>query len=233
VAFLWLPLDATDIDYHVLAIERRVLAVSTRHRLAKARSVRFSDVLDEPFVALPTSAGSLRDFWLAVEERKGRAPRIAAEVTNADETFEIVASGAAVHLLAEGNASIYARPGVTCVPVEGLGPAKLVIGWRRGERRKPVKVFVDACASAPRSLSAAKRLVEFKTSGRRGSARRDAGRGAGPPTSTWRPRAQTGRTARRAADLARDRRGAWAVPEPTLAPGPAKPQTAGSQTRGT
>jgi hypothetical protein len=36
---------------------------------------------------------------------QGRPATIAAEVTSADETVEIVASGAAVHLVAEGNAA--------------------------------------------------------------------------------------------------------------------------------
>lgn len=145
VAFLWLPIDADEVEFEVLTTERRVLVLGTTHRLAGAESVALHDVLDEPFVALPETAGPLREFWLATDERGGRPARIAAEVTSADETFEIVASGAAVHLLAEGNAAIYARPGITCVPVRDLGPARFAIGWRRGDRRAAVSAFVEAC----------------------------------------------------------------------------------------
>ena len=35
--------------------------------------IAFADLLDEPFVALPASAGVLRDFWLAVDARGERA----------------------------------------------------------------------------------------------------------------------------------------------------------------
>src|SRR5262249_47275320 len=109
VAFLWLPVDAPELDWEILATERRMLSLSTRHPLAGSDSVAFAQFLDEPFVALPSSAGPLRDFWLATDERGGRPARVVAEVASADETFEIVASGAAVHLVAEGNAAIYSR----------------------------------------------------------------------------------------------------------------------------
>jgi DNA-binding transcriptional LysR family regulator len=73
---------------------------------------------------------------------------VAAEVSTADEVFEIVSSGAAITLLAEGNAAIYARQGVVCIPVGGLEPARLAIAWRRGDRRPAVRDFVRACRDA-------------------------------------------------------------------------------------
>jgi DNA-binding transcriptional LysR family regulator len=73
---------------------------------------------------------------------------VAAEVTSADETFEIVSSGTAMALLAEGNAIIYSRPGITCIPVRGLEPARLAVAWRRDDRRPAVQAFVAACRDA-------------------------------------------------------------------------------------
>jgi DNA-binding transcriptional LysR family regulator len=144
-AFLWLPIDADDLSYEILVTERRVVALSTRHPLAGRSSVAFADIADEPLLALPESAGPLRDFWLAQDRRAGRPAKIAAEVTTSDETYEIVASGAAAHLMAEGNAVIYARPGITWVPVDDLDPAHLAIAWRRDDVRAPVQAFVQAC----------------------------------------------------------------------------------------
>ena len=66
-------------------------------------------------------------------------------MTSADETFEIVASGSALVLLAGGNALVYARPGIVCLPVHGLTPARLAIAWRRDDRRLAVAAFVQAC----------------------------------------------------------------------------------------
>jgi DNA-binding transcriptional LysR family regulator len=147
-AFLWLPIDADDIVHEILVTERRVIALSTKHPFAGRSSVAFADIADEPLLALPESAGPLRDFWVANDQRAGQPARIAAEVTTADETYEIVASGAAAHLMAEGNAIIYARPGITWVPVDGLEPAHLAIAWRRDDERAPVKAFVQACLDA-------------------------------------------------------------------------------------
>ena len=147
-AFVWLPVDDPGLDSTVLATERRFVALSTFHPLAGRREIEFAEILGEPFAALPASAGSLRDFWLAADARDGQAPRVVAEVSSADEAFEVVASGAAVKLLSEGNAAIYARPGIVCIPVSGLAPARLAIAWRRGDRRQAVRDFVQACRDA-------------------------------------------------------------------------------------
>jgi len=149
-AFLWLPVEADDIAVKVLVTERRLVALGTGHPLAGRREVEFADIADQPFVALPLTAGPLRDFWLATDQRGGKPPEVAAEATSADETFEIVSSGAAVHLIAEGNAVIYARPGIVCIPVNGLGPARLAVAWRRNDHRRAVRSFVHACLDCTR-----------------------------------------------------------------------------------
>ena len=147
-AFVWLPIDATEIETEVLATEPRFVAISARHPLADRPTIEFSEIASEPVAALPASAGSQRDFWLAVDARAGQPPRIAAEVSSTDEKFEIVSSGAAITLLAQGNADIYSRDGIVCIPVSGLEPARLAIAWRRGDRRPPVRDFVQACRDA-------------------------------------------------------------------------------------
>jgi DNA-binding transcriptional LysR family regulator len=58
--------------------------LSAGHPLATRREIRFADIADEPFVALPRSAGPLREFWLADDQRAGRPAIVAAEVTSAD-----------------------------------------------------------------------------------------------------------------------------------------------------
>lgn len=152
-AFLWLPIDQDDIAVEVLAAERRFVAVSDQHPLAGRAQVDFAEIADEPFAALPVSAGAARDFWLATSNRAGRPPRIAAEVTSADEVFEVVAAGPALTLLAEGNAAVYVRPGITCIPVTDLEPARLAVAWRHGDGRACVANFVRACLDATVSLT--------------------------------------------------------------------------------
>jgi DNA-binding transcriptional LysR family regulator len=107
-------------------------------------AIPFAELVDEPFIALPASAGALREFWLATDHRR-TPPRIAAEAATADETFEAVASGLGVVLLSAGNVSIYQRTDVVCRPVSGLSPSQLAVAWRTGDERDVVRVFADAC----------------------------------------------------------------------------------------
>src|ERR1700733_6129536 len=80
VAFVWLPLPgAARYRWIVVAEEPRLVALPEGHPLAARESVDSADLLDLPFLALPESTGPLRDFWLAVDERAGRAPVIGAE----------------------------------------------------------------------------------------------------------------------------------------------------------
>jgi DNA-binding transcriptional LysR family regulator len=147
-AFVWLPIDAAEFETAVLATERRFVAISSRHPLAERDTLDFSEIIDEPVAALPASAGAQREFWLAIDARAGHPPRVAAEVSAADEKLEIVSSGAAITLLAEGNAGIYSRDGIVCIPVSGLEPARLAIAWRLGDRRPAIRDFVQACRDA-------------------------------------------------------------------------------------
>jgi DNA-binding transcriptional LysR family regulator len=143
VAFLWLPTGADDeIEVQTIRSERRFVALPAEHRLARRRALQMADLLDEPFVALPEQAGPLRDYWLAVDERGGRPPRIGAEVATPDETFEAVATGLGVHLIAEGNATVYARPDIVYRPVIDLEPCQLAVAWRRADRRAVVRELV-------------------------------------------------------------------------------------------
>lgn len=150
VAFVWLPVTAEGAFHlRVVAREPRWVAFRDDHRLAGRDEVDFADLLDEPFLALPESAGPLRDHWLAVADRGGRPVRVGATVANADETFAAIEEGSGIVLLSAGNAAIYRRPGVRAVPVAGLPPTELAAAWRRGDDRTVVRDFVDALPTAP------------------------------------------------------------------------------------
>jgi DNA-binding transcriptional LysR family regulator len=120
------------------------VALPADHPLAGGDRLRFADLLDEPFVALPDAAGPLRDFWLGLDERAGRPPVVGAVAETPDAVFEAVASGLGVVRLAAGNAALYERPGVVSRPVDGLAPSVLALAWRRSDRRAVVASFVRA-----------------------------------------------------------------------------------------
>jgi DNA-binding transcriptional LysR family regulator len=196
-AFVWLPIDAADVETVVLATERRFVAISARHPLADRQTIEFSEIVNEPVAALPASAGSQRDFWLAIDARVGQPPMVAAEVNAADEKFEIVSSGAAITLLAEGNADIYLRKGIVCIPVSGLEPAQLAIAWRRGDRRPAIRDFIQASRDAAGTQSgtsrSAARIYPRRSPATRGSSRSSATRNPdSPDDQNGRPSCESG-----------------------------------------
>lgn len=145
VAVAWLPVPhGAGLSTRTVATEDRWVALPVGHRLAGRSSLAFADLHDEAFVALPASAGPLREFWLATAHRTS-PPLIGAEASTADESFEAVAAGAGVVLLSAGNAEIYRRDDVVCRPVTDLPPSELAVVWRTGDRRTAVRVVVDSC----------------------------------------------------------------------------------------
>ncbi|MFF3754739.1 LysR family transcriptional regulator [Streptomyces sp. NPDC002018] len=146
VAVAWLPAPTSGgFSQKVIIAEDRWVALPADHRLAGQPVVPFEELADEPFIALPATAGALRAFWLGDDHRRAPA-RIAATAETADETFEAVASGLGVVLLSAGNAEmLYKRETLVCRPVTGLSPCRLAVVWRTADHREAVRVFVDAC----------------------------------------------------------------------------------------
>lgn len=86
IAFVWLPIPAPErYDWIVIAEEPCLVAMPQNHRLAVCPELDFPDLLDEPFLALPDSAGPLRDYWLAIDQRGGRPPVVGATINSPDE----------------------------------------------------------------------------------------------------------------------------------------------------
>jgi DNA-binding transcriptional LysR family regulator len=151
VAFVWLPgPDPGRYTWVVVAEEPRLVAMPLTHPLAACEAVDFSELLDEPFLALPPSAGPLRDFWLALDARGGRPARIGAEIASTDETYEALMDGQGICLLAAGNAPLIALEGVITRPVRGLSPSQLALAWRKGDHRPLIHDYARACRQAVR-----------------------------------------------------------------------------------
>ncbi len=150
VAFCWLPLPGTvALEHHVLFTEERALALPVAHPLTARAELSIEDLLDEPFLALPESAGPLRSFWLGEDARQGRRPvRVATEVHGPEEVVEALGRGVGVAFISTGNAEIYQRPEFVVRPVPGLAPAQLAVAWRAHDARPVVQDFVRSCLEA-------------------------------------------------------------------------------------
>ncbi|MGP3978373.1 LysR family transcriptional regulator [Streptomyces sp. 8N114] len=147
VAFVWLPLPEPErYGWTVVAQEPRLVALPDTHRLAGRPAVDFADLLDEPFLALPKSAGPLRDYWLATDARGGREPVVGAEVSSSEETYEALVGGQGVCLLARGNAPLLMRGGVITRRVVGVTPSRLAVARRADDDRPLVHAYLRAAA---------------------------------------------------------------------------------------
>jgi len=146
-AFVWRPLPReAQFSWRTIARERRFVALPAGHRLAGHAEVAMADLRDEPFLALPAANPVARAFWLASDQRGGHPVTVAAEIRDSEETYEAVATGLGVCLLAEGNIPILDRGGVATVPVRDLPPAELVLAWRRGDHGLLLDGFAALCA---------------------------------------------------------------------------------------
>jgi DNA-binding transcriptional LysR family regulator len=152
VAFLWLPVPGQErLALQTLRTEPRHVALWRKHPLAQRAELQISDLVDEPFVALPPTAGVLRDYWLAVDERGGHPVRIGAQAETPDEAFEAVAAEQGITLLSAGNAQLYSRPGVITHPVVDISPAELAVAWRADDERPIIRAFVQSALQAATS----------------------------------------------------------------------------------
>lgn len=150
VAFVWLPLPDPDRYWIVVAEEPRLVAMPNSHPLASCSVIDFADLLNEPFLALPHSAGPLRDYWLAVDARGGRPARIGADIASTEETYEALVDGRGVCLLAAGNAPLITLGGVTTRPVRGISPSQLALAWLGDDTRPLITDYANACRQATR-----------------------------------------------------------------------------------
>ncbi|MFI9548318.1 LysR family transcriptional regulator [Streptomyces sp. NPDC052016] len=150
LAFVWLPLPDQDRYAWTLIAEEPVhVALPETHRLAARPEIDFTDLLDEPFLALPESTGPLRDHWLALDARDGRPPRIGAEIAGTEETYEALVAGLGIWLVAAGNVLLVSLGGVVTRPLHGVTPSRCVLAWRREDGHRPlVRAYADACRRA-------------------------------------------------------------------------------------
>jgi DNA-binding transcriptional LysR family regulator len=149
VAFVWLPLPSPGrYRWIVVAEEPPMVAMPDSHRLAHLAEVDFGDLLDEPFLALPKSAGPLRDYWLGIDHRDGRTPLIGAVIASADETYEALVDGLGVCLLAVGNVPLVERSGVVTRRVNGISPSQLALAWRKDHDHPLLQSYVECARQA-------------------------------------------------------------------------------------
>jgi DNA-binding transcriptional LysR family regulator len=144
--------DRTGLETAHLWTDPRGIAVGHGHRLAKKDSVTIAELIEEPTFDFPVVDPVFRDYWMAMNHRGGRPPKIVASFKSLDGLLEAVRGGLGVNLIRERIVdTLGPGSGVTFRPVEGLEPAEVALCWLAGNTDELVSDFVaSACDSMSR-----------------------------------------------------------------------------------
>lgn len=142
VAFMRPPIAHQGIDLVPLFSEPRYAAIGIDHDLANHASVTMEQLTDQPFaVAAPEAPAQWRAYW-ACDDIRGEPGRVAAQVTNVNESLNAIAYSGAVDTF-PGAATRFLRfPGVTYRPLVDATFSTLAVASRRGDQRATVTSFV-------------------------------------------------------------------------------------------
>lgn len=121
-----------ELPGHAMAIideERWVTCLPVDHPLAERDEVRIDELLLDPIICAPESAGLWRDYWMALESRGGRPPTVGGVAATYESEATMVSRGMGISFTTESMARLYQRPGITYVPIAGRPPSYTALAW--------------------------------------------------------------------------------------------------------
>ncbi|GAA3604511.1 LysR family transcriptional regulator [Microlunatus ginsengisoli] len=130
IALLRPPVEVPDAEMAVVSEERWMACLPRAHRFAGRESIAIEELLDEPIVAAPESAGIWRDYWLAADLRDGKPADVAAEAATYESEVTLVARGVGLSFTVSSMVRLYSRPGVQFVPITGRPVTYTALAWR-------------------------------------------------------------------------------------------------------
>ncbi|MQA06492.1 MAG: LysR family transcriptional regulator [Streptosporangiales bacterium] len=129
VAIVRPPLDdVPDVITATLLRERCFACLPTQHHYAARPSVTVADLLDESIVAAP-GTGAWRDSWILADQRQA-PPDITYEAATFEAELQAVAVDRGISIVPETAPRIYARPGVTFVPIADMSDCTVAVARR-------------------------------------------------------------------------------------------------------
>jgi DNA-binding transcriptional LysR family regulator len=128
VAVIRPPVDLPEHRMLILDAEDWVACLPRDHRLAGRDEIQIAELLDDPIVCAPQSAGTWRDYWLAMDAR-GRPPTIAAVAATYEAETTFIARGLGISFTTSASARLYDRPGIVYVPITDRPPSYTALAW--------------------------------------------------------------------------------------------------------
>ena len=129
VALIRPPVDLPGHRILILDAEDWVACLPRDHRLAQRDHVEIAELLDDPIVCAPMSAGIWRDYWMAMDAREGREPTIAAVAATYEAETTMISRGLGISFTTEASARLYDRPGIVYVPITDRPPNYTALAW--------------------------------------------------------------------------------------------------------
>ncbi len=145
--------DRTGLETLHLWTDPRGIAVGAGHALAAKAEISIAEMVDQPTFDFPAADPVFRDYWMAINHRGGRPPRIAAQFRSLDGLLEAVRGGLGINLIRERIVeTLGPDSGVVFRPVRDLEPAEVSLAWAEGDSGQLVTDFVAAARDsfAPR-----------------------------------------------------------------------------------
>ncbi|WP_037345316.1 LysR family transcriptional regulator [Sciscionella sediminilitoris] len=129
VAIIRPPVDLPGHRMLILDSESWVACLPRDHRLADRAEVEIGELLDDPIVCAPPSAGTWRDYWMAMDARGTKPPRIAGVAATYEAETTMIARGLGISFTTSSVERFYARPGVVYVPIVDRSPSYTALAW--------------------------------------------------------------------------------------------------------
>lgn len=129
VALLRPPVDLPEHRMIVVDTEAWMACLSVTHRLAGRQSLDIAELLQEPIIAAPESAGTWRDYWIAADARAGAPPQISGVAATYEAELTLVAMGVGISFTTSSVDRLYARAGVHLVPIRHRPPSLTALAW--------------------------------------------------------------------------------------------------------
>ncbi len=129
VAIIRPPVDLPEHRMLILDSENWVACLPRDHPLASRAEVSITELLDDPIVVAPGSAGRWRDYWMAMDARNGTPPTIAAIAATYEEETTTIARGLGISFTSDAIVRLYNRPGIAYVPIVDRPRNYTALAW--------------------------------------------------------------------------------------------------------
>lgn len=151
LALVRLPVDTRSLRVRVLGSEPRWVCLPAGHPLADRATLSLSELVDIPVVRPSGGTQEWQDFWRGLPRPDGHRPPDGPLTHGPEDTFDTVATGAAICFVPRSMVGTVHSAELAFVPVSDLAPVETAILW---SSRRPVPPGLHDFENAARALIA-------------------------------------------------------------------------------